>query len=162
VAEPVFRAAGEADIPELRRIASAAWRPIFEHFREMMGDDLYQRERAGRPPSAKADEVESHFRSHGQWAFVTELGGKVVGFCTYRLSENGVGSIGNNAIDPAYQGRGLGTAQCKECLRRLREAGMTYAQVQTGLDDSHAPARRMYEKAGFEAIRPHVEYYMEL
>ena len=39
---------------------------------------------------------------------------------------------------------------------------MEYAKVGTGLDPSHAAARRGYEKVGFEQVRPHVEYYMEL
>ena len=162
MSEPVFRPAQEADIPEIRRIASAAWAPIFEYFRGAMGDDLYGREHPGNNLEAKADQVESHFRDYGEWAFVTELEGRVVGFCTYRLRDNGVGVIGNNAIDPAYQGQGLGTAQYHEVLRRFRAGGMKYATVHTGLDESHAPARRAYEKAGFRAVRPHVEYYMEL
>ncbi len=32
----------------------------------------------------------------------------------------------------------------------MRPEGLRYAQVTTGLDDGHAPARRPYAKAGFE------------
>jgi hypothetical protein len=39
----------------------------------------------------------------------------------------------------------------------MREAGMTHATVGTGLNEGHAPARRMYEKAGFEPV---IEYRM--
>ncbi len=162
MSQPMFRAAEEADIPEVRRIAAAAWTPIFEHFRELMGDDLYQRERPGDRRKNKADQVESHFRNHAEWAFVVELDGEVVGFCTYVLRDSGVGEIGNNAIDPDYQGRGLGSAMHRECLRRMREAGMQYAQVGTGLDKSHAPARRAYQAVGFRQVLPHVEYFMQL
>jgi len=159
---PIFRSAEESDIPDIRRIAKAAWAPIVRHFRKLMGDDLYKRELPGNRLEAKADQVEAHFRQHAQWAFVTELDGEVVGFCTYHLGDNGVGEIGNNAISPACQSKGLGTAQYKECLRRMCEAGMKYARVGTGLDESHGPARRAYEKVGFKQVRPHVMYYMEL
>ncbi len=162
MADPVFRPAREDDIEDIRRIAKLAWEPIYQHFREQMGEDLWRREHPGEPLERKADSVESHFRKHPNEAFVVELDGEVVGFCTFRLRENGVGEIGNNAVDPAAQGRGIGTAQYRECLRRMREAGMVYATVHTGLDPSHAPARRAYEKVGFEQVRPHVEYYMKL
>lgn len=162
MSDPVFREAREEDIPEIRRIAMEAWAPIYEHFRERMGEDLWRREHPGEPLRQKADAVERQFRERPQEAFVTDVDGRVVGFCTMRLRDNGVGEIGNNAIDPQVQGRGLGTAQYEECLRRMREAGMVYATVHTGLDPSHAPARRAYEKVGFEQVRPHVEYYMKL
>ena len=162
MSQPMFRAAEEADIPEVRRIAAAAWTPIFEHWRELMGEDLYALQYPGDRMQNKADQVESQFCSHPECVFVVELDGKVVGFCTYVLRESGVGEIGNNAIDPDYQGRGLGSAMHRECLRRMREAGMKYAQVRTGLDKSHAPARRAYEAVGFRQVLPHVEYFMEL
>ncbi len=160
--QPKIRAATEADYQKIRQIAREAWRPIYEYFRERMGDDLWKREHPGDPLEKKADNVERHFRDYPEWAFVTELDGEVVAFCTYRLGDNGVGEVCNNAVDPAGQGKGIGTAQYQECLQRMREAGMDYATVRTGLDPAHAPARRAYEKVGFEEIRPHVQYYMEL
>lgn len=162
MSEPVFRPAREDDIPEIRRIAKDAWAPIYEGFRKVMGDDLWQNQHAGDPLEAKADQVESHFRNHPDRAFVTEADGNVVGFCTYQLSETGLGTIGNNAIDPTCQGRGLGGAMYHECLRRFREAGMKFAKVTTDQDEGHAAARRAYEKIGFKPLRLQVNYFMEL
>lgn len=162
MAAPIFRAAREDDFADIRRIARAAWTPIYAYFREAMGEDLYAREYPGDPLERKADSVESYFRAHPDQAFVVELEGRVVGFCTYALRDNGVGVINNNAIDPAVQGQGLGSAMYREVLDRMRAAGMVYATVHTGLDPAHAPARRAYERVGFEPIRPHVEYYQRL
>ena len=39
---------------------------------------------------------------------------------------------------------------------------MTYAKVATGLDDAHAPARRAYERAGFDIKVEDVTYYKKL
>lgn len=162
MSEPTFRAARKDDIPEIRRIARAAWAPIYAHFRAVMGEDLYAREYPGDPLERKADAVEDYFRAHPDEAFVVEVDGRVVGFCTFALRDNGVGVINNNAIAPEAQGRGLGSAMYREVLARMRAAGMVYATVHTGLDPSHAPARRAYERVGFEPIRPHVEYYLKL
>ncbi len=162
MSDPIFRPARAEDIPDIRRIASAAWAPIYAHFREVMGEDLWRREHPGDPLERKADSVERHFRERPDEAFVVELDGVVVGFCTYVIGDNGVGVIGNNAVDPAVQGRGVGAAQYREVLRRFREAGMVYAKVGTGLDPSHAAARRAYEKVGFKQVRPHVDYYLTL
>ncbi len=162
MSEPVIRAARDEDIERIREIAKQAWAPIYAHFREAMGEDLFAREYPGEPLERKADSVEKHFREHPELGFVTEIDGAVVGFCTLMLRDTGVGVVGNNAVAPEAQGKGIGSAQYEECLRRMREAGMAFATVHTGLDPSHAPARRAYEKVGFEAIRPHVEYYMKL
>ena len=162
MSEPVIRAARDEDIERIREIAKQAWAPIYEYFHGQMGEDLWKRAYPDQPLENKADQVERHFREQPDCAFVTEIDGEVVGFCTLMLRENGVGVIGNNAVAPEAQGKGVGSAQYQECLRRMREAGMVYATVHTGLDPAHAPARRAYEKVGFEAIRPHVEYFMEL
>ncbi len=162
MSEPVIREARDEDIERIREIAKQAWAPIYEYFREQMGEDLWRREHPGDPLERKADSVERHFREHPDEAFVTEVEGEVVGFCTLMLRDNGVGVVGNNAVAPEAQGKGVGSMQYEECLRRMREAGMVYATVHTGLDPLHAPARRAYETVGFEQVRPHVEYYMEL
>ena len=47
-------------------------------------------------------------------------------------------------------------------LEKMREEGMLYAKVHTGLDDGHIPARRAYQKVGFEKNLPSVDYYMKL
>jgi hypothetical protein len=47
----------------------------------------------------------------------------------------------------------------EHALDRLREGGMRFARVGTGLDPAHAPARRAYKKAGFSIQLPSVEYY---
>ncbi len=162
MSDATIRQAEEKDVADIRRIAKAAWAPIYAYFREQMGDDLYEREHPGEPLEKKADSVEDFFRREPQWMIVTEVDGLVAAFLTYVLRENGVGEIGNNAVDPAFQGRGIGTSQYEEALRRMREAGMKYATVGTGLDPTHAPARRGYEKVGFRQVRPHVSYYMDL
>jgi GNAT superfamily N-acetyltransferase len=65
------------------------------------------------------------------------------------------------AVHPAYQKRGVGSALNAFILEKMREAGMEVAMVSTGGDPSHAPARRVYEKAGYIPL-PIVNYYQKL
>ena len=81
---------------------------------------------------------------------MTEAGGKVVGFVTWHRSGK-VGVVGENAIHPSFQGRGLGVAQIRRVLEILKGEGCTCARVHTNLDPAHGPARAQYRKAGFSA-----------
>ena len=107
--------------------------------------------------------MEGHVREHTELAIVTEVEGNIVGFLTFRFFEDKpLAEIGNNAVDPACQGQGIGTRQCQHVLEIFRERGIVSAKVGTGLDEGHAPARAMYEKAGFDLSIPHVTYYTRL
>jgi GNAT superfamily N-acetyltransferase len=95
--------------------------------------------------------------------WVAEVEGRIAGFFTFTLDQDRrIGTISNNAVDPAAQGRGLGTAMYERALDLFREARMEYARVRTGLDEGHAPARRAYEKAGFDLSLPDITYYCKL
>ncbi|MDQ3701439.1 MAG: GNAT family N-acetyltransferase, partial [Chloroflexota bacterium] len=88
---------------------------------------------------------------------------RVVAFVTYRLDPTTrVGTIGNNAVGPAWQGRGIAGALYRLVLDRFRAAGMAVAAVTTGLDEAHAPARAAYRRVGFTAATPSVTLYQEL
>ena len=87
MSEPVIRPMREDDVPAVRRIAKAAWTPIYAYFRKEMGEDLYLREYPGDALERKADNVENFFRSHPEWMFVTDLdarGGDEVRESAYR------------------------------------------------------------------------------
>jgi GNAT superfamily N-acetyltransferase len=65
------------------------------------------------------------------------------------------------AVDPLVQRQGIGTALTRFAVQQLRDAGVRLAVVGTGGDPGHAPARRVYEKAGFVGL-PQVRYYARL
>jgi ribosomal protein S18 acetylase RimI-like enzyme len=86
-----------------------------------------------------------------------------VGFATFWIhAERRIGEIANNAVDPDFQGRGLAQQMYRAVLERFRREGLLYAKVQTGLDEAHAPARRAYERAGFDIRHETVTYYQKL
>ncbi len=160
--EFTIRPARPEDAQRCGDIAVLAWRPVYASFREMLGDALFCH-RCAAWEDDKRTQVEWHVREHPELAIVTEAEGEIVGFLTYRLfPDKKEGEIGNNAVDPAYQGHGIGRRQCEYALRLFAEAGMVCATVFTGLDEAHAPARAMYEKAGFDKSTPHIRYYKRL
>jgi GNAT superfamily N-acetyltransferase len=73
-----------------------------------------------------------------------------------------VGEIGLNAVDPAWQGRGIGRAMVGFALDRLRDRGAVAAYVGTGGDAAHGPARAVYRAAGFDRAIPSVHLYRRL
>ena len=95
--------------------------------------------------------------------YVALLDGKVVGYISYHIhEETKTGEIVGNAVSAEARGMGIGPKMYQFVLDKMREEGMIFARVHTGLDDGHAPARRAYEKAGFEKNLPSVDYFMKL
>ena len=141
-------------------IAVRAWEGIHVSAIEDLGEEMHEalfsdwRER-------KSDDVRRMLA--GERAFVALMDGKVVGFIGYRVNPaKKLGQISLNAVDPAMRGKGIAPQMYDFVLNKMREEGMLYATVHTGLDDGHAPARRAYAKAGFKRGRPSVDYYREL
>ncbi|MFC1996220.1 GNAT family N-acetyltransferase [Chloroflexota bacterium] len=65
------------------------------------------------------------------------------------------------AVHPNYQNQGIGTELNLLALTKLKDVGLRLAKVETGGDESHAPARKAYEKAGYTPS-PIVRYFKEL
>jgi GNAT superfamily N-acetyltransferase len=157
---PHIRSFKPADLTRIQDIAASAWQPVFRSLEELLGADLFNLvspdpETAKRGQVATACELDS-----GTHVWVVEDGDEIMGFITADMNrETLVGEIRNNAIDPNRQSGGLGVRMYDFVLERMKEAGMKAVKVNTGADEAHAPARRAYEKAGFERSIPSVMYY---
>lgn len=158
----VIRPFRTADAQAIEDIAAAAWAPIYAHFAYLQEQALGEVARRSSVENKRA-QVRSFARKYPEWTLVSEAGGRVVGFITFTLDrERAIGTIGNNAVDPEFCGRGIGSAQYREVLDIFRREGMRFATVVTGLDQAHAAARRAYEKVGFVPVLPSIEYMMKL
>ena len=98
----------------------------------------------------KAGSVVDACRGHMGCVIVAEEEGQVVGFASFGCKGD-LGMVGNNAVDPRYQGRGIGTLQIRRVLEIMRDRGVTRFCVTTMAHDR--PARRVYEKLGFRECR---------
>ena len=152
-----FRRARGEDAPRLQAIRRAAFAPIFASFRALLGDEIYELAQK-REDEAQEAMLASLLAPDSTWElYVAESGGETVGFMALQLDrEKHIGEIALNAVDPRRAGKGIGTAIYEFAVARMKEGGMKVATVATGGDDSHAPARRAYEKAGFDAVIPSV------
>lgn len=144
-------------LPVLDEIRREAFAPVFASFRALLGDEVYELAQAGEDRK-QGELLASLVRDGAPWeVFVVANDGRIVGFVSVRIDrETSLGEIGLNAVAPGASGCGIGTAMYDFALVRMRDAGIKVATVSTGGDASHAPARRAYEKAGFDRVIPSV------
>jgi ribosomal protein S18 acetylase RimI-like enzyme len=161
IVRPTIRPLAPADIATVVEFSLRAWAPVFESFRTVLGERVYQ---ALYPDwrTSQADAMEAVCQDDAAAVWVAEQQGRPVGYVALRLdTDSRTGEIDMLAVDPLVQGQGIGTALTAFAVQRLREAGVVLAVVGTGGDPGHAPARRVYEKLGFVGL-PLVRYYARL
>lgn len=150
------------DLAKIMDIGNRAWREIYKMFRETYGDELFQL-MVPDETTFKGEQIRSHCERHPEWVFICEEEGRIAGFIIFTLNfDTRIGEIGNNAKDLDCDLKGIGQQMYKAVLDYFREQGMVYAKVHTGLDYAHAPARRAYERAGFNIHHEDVDYFMKL
>ncbi|MFN8526239.1 MAG: GNAT family N-acetyltransferase [Chloroflexota bacterium] len=134
------------------RLSLAAWEPVFRSFRQVLGQEIYDR-LFPHWASSQAADVESACTNEKYAVWVADVDGVVAGFVALETDEQTkIGVVHMPAVDPAHQNQGLGTRLNLFALDRLQDAGRELAQVGTGGDPGHAAARRTYEKAGYTAL----------
>ncbi len=85
--------------------------------------------------------------------------GRLAGFTSVRIDAGTrLAEIGYNAVDPAFAGQGIGKKLLQWALDFLKSEGCAEIEVVTGMDPGHAPARAIYEGAGFKPFLRSVRY----
>ncbi len=143
------------------RLSLRAWTPVFDSIQKVMDLDVYREFYPDwRVSQQKAVEGVCAAEDTNVWIAIDA--GTTVGFVAVKLdSDSSMGEIYMVAVDPDFQGRGIGTALIEFALDRMKDAGMSVAMVETGADPGHAPARHTYEKAGF-GLLPIARYFKKL
>ncbi len=101
----------------------------------------------------KLDPVIAIGKANPNQLIIAEYAGEVVGYATYATDdETKIGQVMDNAVDPAFSGKGIGSAMHKVVLKSMQKAGMEIAKVGTGVDENQAHSRRLYEKHGFKEV----------
>ncbi len=156
---PTMRPGTPADMARVQEIVERIWAigsdfALEEEF-GAIGDESWDRWLVPKVMSRVWAEISS--------LTVTEVDGKIAGFITWQTDRaRSVGSIHYNGVDPDFQGMGIGSMQVARALDAFREAGMELATVGTGLNEGHAPARRVYEKNGFMPVIDYIMYAQKL
>jgi ribosomal protein S18 acetylase RimI-like enzyme len=157
---PTIRPFAADDLPALQRIREAAFAPIFKSFREIVGPQIAALAfaAADADQARLLDDICDTGSAHR--VRVVEAGGRIVGFVSFSINASDrVGEIGLNAVDPSFAGRGIGSWMYGRALAEMQALGAVAASVGVGGDDSHAPARRAYAKAGFGPGIPSLTLY---
>jgi GNAT superfamily N-acetyltransferase len=144
------------------RLSLRAWTPVFESIQNVLDADVY---RAFYPDNWRVSQqkaVEDVCAAEDTNVWVAIAAGSTVGFVAVKLdSESSMGEIYMVAVDPDFQGHGIGSALIEFALAWMKDAGMSVAMVETGGDPGHAAARRTYEKVGF-GLLPVARYFKKL
>lgn len=146
------------------RLSLRAWAPVFESLQKVMELEVYRAlvpEWRVSQQKAVADVCAAE--ETPVWVAIdTRDRDLLVGFVAVKLHvEENMGEVYMVAVDPDFQGLGIGTALMEFALEWMKDAGMSVAMVETGGDPGHAPARRTYEKLGF-GLLPIARYFKKL
>jgi ribosomal protein S18 acetylase RimI-like enzyme len=125
------RTATQADVSEVARLLTAAFGPV---------------------PS-KALQLQATERSR---TVLAELSGSAVG--TLRLTREGEAAAGiyGFAVDPAWQGRGIGRDVLRRVCQQLRDEGVHRIGLEVAVDNDHAMG--LYTSLGFTPVTTE-DYY---
>jgi ribosomal protein S18 acetylase RimI-like enzyme len=138
-----------------------AWAPVFASIEQAMDPEVFRLQTPDWRASQRAA-VEAVCAAADAEVWVAVAEGRTAGFCALRCHQGeSIGEIYMIAVDPDFQRRGVGAELVRHGLARLKASGMTTAMVETGGDPGHAPARRVYEAAGFRLF-PVAKYFMKL
>jgi GNAT superfamily N-acetyltransferase len=158
---PAIRQYQPEDLDQVVELALRAWTPVFASLETELGRDIFVRLH-GDWRAYQAAAVREVLATEGVRTWVTQAGDRVVGFAAATLDgERKIGEIEILAVDPGYQGSGIGRALTAVATDWMRDSGMQVAMVETGGDPGHAAARRVYEKADYTLL-PVARYFKPL
>lgn len=150
------------DRSALLDLSLRAWRPVFPLMRPSVPGFVYDSFYPEGWEQRQAADLAEVLDGEPENVDVASEGGRPVGWvCTRLHPGDDMGEIYVIVVDPDHQRRGIGRALMEHAHRRIAEAGMRMAMVETGGDPGHAPARRAYEAAGFERW-PVARYFKDL
>ncbi len=99
-------------------------------------------------------EVFAHPETVGACLFLSWHRGRIAGFGSWDPRQRPeYGIVGHNCILPEFRGKGLGTQQIQEILRRFRMLGIKTAKVLTHDHPFFVSAQKMYAACGFREVR---------
>lgn len=158
VPESCIRPLEPGDVDAVCALSLRAWEPVFSSFRAVLGERVYLLLYPDWQAS-QAAAVRRNCLDPATSALVVEHDGEVAGFAVLLTQDDPpLGVVDMIAVDPAHQRRGLGRRLVDASVAHFAAAGLPLVNIGTGGDPGHAPARALYESAGFERL-PLVSYF---
>jgi len=153
----------QADEEAVVSLSLRAWAPVFASIEEVIGTEIVTRLHGADWREYQSNSVRETLSDREVRSWVAVEDGQVRGFAaaTIRDQDRLLGEVVMLAVDPGDQDHGIGTSLTEHATEWLRQSGMRTATIGTGGDLGHAPARRVYEKAGYRLI-PMARYFKAL
>ncbi len=158
----VIRRAESADQPAIEALNLDAFAPGNESFGTIVGPRIDAVVHPDRDVKQR-DDLAKSLAMPGASLWVAEVpDDHIAGFMVVAVDDaSRVGEVAIIAVAAAHRGVGIGSALVQNAMETMRAAGMLVAEIGTGGDEFHAPARRCYERNGFVAV-PVVHYFRAL
>ena len=155
-----IRSFGAGDLDSVVRLSLRAWAPVFVSIEQSMDPQLYRYFFPDWPQEQQVA-VETVCADPSATVDVCEIDGVVAGFVAVYQRLPTYGEIHMIAVDPDFQKQSVGKLLTEHAIQWMRDNGILVVMVETGADPGHAPARRLYEKAGF-GLWPVARYFKNL
>jgi ribosomal protein S18 acetylase RimI-like enzyme len=156
-----IRPFADSDTVAVVDLSLRAWASVHISIRDALGPEINDALQPDWRAKQQRD-VEEVLSAPTSNVWVADRDTVVVGFVAVRIHDDRrIGEIDMLAVDPSYQGAGVGTGLTKFALDWIKASDISVAMVGTGADPGHAAARRTYEKAGMKLV-PMARYFMKL
>jgi ribosomal protein S18 acetylase RimI-like enzyme len=141
------------DLEAVVALSLRAWGPVFPSITEAYTPEIDAVLTTPDWPTEQARAVEAVCRDEDVRVWVAIVDDAVAGFTALKIPDDEVlGEIYMLAVDPGFQGHGVGNALTEFALDEMKRRGVQVAMVETGGDPGHAPARRTYAGAGMHHV----------
>src|SRR5205085_1039946 len=147
------------DLPRLQEITAQTFGPVsidcnMEQLLGPFGQGGWQ----GRKVAAIADDC--RIQPDGVFVAATD-DGVVVAYITTRLNAvSRIGWIPNLAVNPTWQGKGLGRALLEHAIEFFRQSGMEVAKIETL--EQNPIGQQLYPSLGFKEVARQIHFAMRL
>jgi GNAT superfamily N-acetyltransferase len=156
-----IRQARPTDRPAIEALNLDSFAPANESFAEIIGPRIDAVVHPDRDAKQRGDLTNS-LAKPGASLWVATVADEIVGFMVVAVDYvTRVGEVAIIAVAAAHRGVGIGSGLVQHAMNTMRAEGMLVAEIGTGGDQFHAPARRCYERNGFTPV-PVVHYFRAL
>jgi putative acetyltransferase len=93
--------------------------------------------------------------------YVLRIDGQPVAMGAFKRFEPGHGEIKSMHVLAEHRGQSLSRVMLTHLLTEARAAGLTRLSLETGSQAMFEPARKLYERAGFQECAPFADYRLD-
>ena len=151
------------DLARLTDLTIETFRPFYEDsFRPLVGEVIFANQHGTWRADYRDQVAELHDPDQHRYVAVAETDHVIAGYVAWSVAPaRKNGSITHLAVDAGHRRHHVGTALCEHAFAQMRAGGAEVAEIGTGGDPFHAPARALYERLGCTLL-PIAVYYREL